>query len=195
MGQSANLIPLERIEGSILLIRGEKVMLDSDLAELYGVDTKRLNEQVRRKPGRFPRDFMFRLTPSEYANLRSQFATSSLHGGRRSLPYAFTEHGALMLANILNSKQAVQTSVQVVRAFVRLRQMLVSNAELSRKLDAMEKKYDSQFKVVFDAIRQLMSPADTRRREIGFHVKPDDDKPKSKKQLPQKLRASSFKRK
>ena len=181
MGQSANLIPLERIERAILLIRGEKVMLDSDLAELYGVDTKRLNEQVRRNLNRFPRDFMFRLTPAEYENLRSQIATSSSHGGRRYLPYAFTEHGALMLANVLNSERAAQTSVQVVRAFVRLRQMLASNAELSRKLEALEKKYDSQFKVVFDAIRGLMSSSETRRREIGFHVKHDENKPKSKK--------------
>jgi len=139
MGQSANLIPLERIERAILLIRGEKVMLDSDLAELYGVDTRRLNEQVRRNLNRFPRDFMFRLTPAEYKNLRSQIATSSSHGGRRYLPYAFTEHGALMLANVLNSERAAQTSVQVVRAFVRLRQMLASNAELSRKLEALER--------------------------------------------------------
>jgi phage regulator Rha-like protein len=181
MSSIGSVVPIERIERSILFIRGEKVMLDSDLAEIYGVETKRLNEQVQRNLQRFPRDFMFQLTLSEFANLRSQIATSSAHGGRRYLPYAFTEHGALMLANVLNSERAAQTSVQVVRAFVKLRQMLASNAELARKLDAMEKKYDAQFKVVFDAIRKLMSPPETKRREIGFHVKHEDDKPKARK--------------
>jgi phage regulator Rha-like protein len=181
MNQDIDLIPVERIERCILVIRGERVMLDSDLAELYGVETRRLNEQVRRNPSRFPVDFMFQLTPEEVENLRSQFATSSEHGGRRYLPFVFTEHGALMLANVLNSERAAQTSVQVVRAFVRLRQMLASNAELSRKLEALEKKYDAQFKIVFDAIRQLMSPPAKPKREIGFHVKHEDDKPKAKK--------------
>jgi phage regulator Rha-like protein len=124
---------------------------------------------------------MFQLTLAEYANLRSQIATSSSqYGGRRYLPYAFTEHGALMLANVLNSERAAQTSVMVVRAFVKLRQMLATNAELSRKLEALEKKYDVQFKVIFDAIRQLMSPSAKSKREIGFHVKYDDDKPRQK---------------
>ncbi len=181
MNQITSLIPIERIERAIILVRGEKVMLDSELAEIYGVETKRLNEQVRRNLNRFPSDFMFQLTAEEAENLRSQFATSSSYGGRRYLPYAFTEHGALMLANVLNSERAAQTSVQVVRAFVKLRQMLASNAELARKLAAMEKKYDAQFKVVFDAIRQLMSPAAKPKREIGFHVKYEDDKPKAKK--------------
>lgn len=182
MSENANLIPIERIERAILLIRGEKVMLDSDLAEIYGVATKRLNEQVRRNLNRFPPDFMFQLTAKEAETLRSQFATSNAgRGGRRYLPFAFTEHGALMLANVLNSERAAQTSVMVVRAFVRLRQLLSSNAELARKLESLEKKYDAQFKVVFDAIRQLMSPAAKPKREIGFHVKYDDDKPKAKK--------------
>ena len=176
-----SLVPVERIERAILSIRGEKVMLDSDLAELYGVETKRLNEQVRRNPNRFPPDFMFQLTAGEWESLRSQFATLKRGEHRKYLPYAFTEHGALMLANVLNSERAAQTSVMVVRAFVRLRQMLASNAELAPKLDAMEKKYDAQFKVVFDAIRQLMSPPEPKRREIGFHVKYDDDKPKARK--------------
>ena len=157
-------------------------MLDSDLAELYGVETKRLNEQVRRNPNRFPPDFMFQLTAGEWESLRSQFATLKRGAHRKYLPYVFTEHGALMLANVLNSERAAQTSVQVVRAFVRLRQMLTSNAELARKLAALENKYDAQFKVVFDAIRQLMSPPARPKREIGFHVKYDDDKPKSKRQ-------------
>jgi len=160
-----SLVPLERIERAIIVVRGEKVMLDSDLAEIYGVETKALNRAVKRNASRFPSDFMFQLTRDELDNLRCQSGTSSLYGGRRYLPYAFTEHGALMLANVLSSERAAQTSVQVVRAFVRLRQMLASNAELARKLAAMEKKYDDQFKVVFEAIRQLMSPAAKLKRE------------------------------
>jgi phage regulator Rha-like protein len=181
MSENISLIPMERIERAIIVVRGEKVMLDSNLAEIYGVETKRLNEQVRRNLNRFPQDFMFQLTAEETANLRSQIATSSLYGGRRYLPHVFTEHGALMLANVLNSERAAQTSVMVVRAFVKLRQMLASNAELSRKLADMEKKYDTQFRVVFDAIRQLMSPPVKPKREIGFHVKYNEDKPKAKK--------------
>jgi phage regulator Rha-like protein len=183
MDGQTSLIPVERIERAILSIRGEKVMLDSDLAELYGVETKVLNQAVKRNILRFPADFMFQLTADEVFKLnRSQIVTGSQkHRDPRFPPYAFTEHGALMLANVLNSERAAQTSVQVVRAFVRLRQMLSSNAELARKLAALENKYDRQFKVVFDAIRQLMSPPEPKRREIGFHVKYDDDKPKAKK--------------
>ena len=180
-GQMA-VIPVERIERAILSIRGEKVMLDSDLAELYGVETKVLNQGVKRNASRFPEDFMFQLTAGEVFKLnRSQIVTGSQkHRDPRFPPYAFTEHGALMLANVLNSERAAQTSVMVVRAFVRLRQMLASNAELARKLAALENKYDAQFKVVFDAIRQLMSPPEPKRREIGFHVKYDEGKPRSK---------------
>ena len=138
--------------------------------------------KVRRNLNRFASDFMFQLTREEAESLRSQIATSNEgRGGRRYLPYAFTEHGALMLANVLNSERAEQTSVMVVRAFVRLRQLLSSNAELTRKLEAMEKKYDAQFKVVFDAIRRLMSPVETKRKEIGFHVKHDHEKPNARK--------------
>jgi len=177
----AILIPTERIERSILLIRGEKVMLDADLAEIYGVETKVLNQAVKRNATRFPEDFMFQLTERE----KMEVVTKCDHLVRIKfsphLPFAFTEHGALMLANVLNSERAALTSVQVVRAFVRLRQMLASNAELSRKLAALENKYDAQFKIVFDAIRQLMTPPEPKRREIGFHVKYDDDKPKAKK--------------
>lgn len=162
-------IPVERVEKAILLIRGEKVILDTDLAALYGVTTTRLNEQVRRNQDRFPGDFAFRLTKQEFTNLISQFATSSSqHGGRRKLPLVFTEHGAIMAANVLNSKTAVQASVQVVRAFIRLRQMLASNAELARKLSEIERKYDAQFRVVFAAIRQLMTPPEPQRKQIGF---------------------------
>lgn len=171
MDAQGHVIPLEKIERAILSIRGEKVMLDSDLAEIYGVETKRLNEQVRRNLNRFPPDFMFRLTRAE----KTEVVANCDHLNRLKfspyLPYAFTEHGALMLANVLNSERATGTSVQVVRAFVRLRQMLASNAELSRKLDALEQKYDHQFKAVFDAIRRLMSPPAIKRREIGFHVR------------------------
>lgn len=177
-------VPVERIERAIFSIRGEKVMLDSDLAELYGVETRALNQAVKRNASRFPKDFMFQLTAEEAETIRlsrSQIVILKRGGNIKYLPFAFTEHGALMLANVLNSERAAQTSVQVVRAFVRLRQMLASNAELARKLDAMERKYDAQFKVVFDAIRQLMSPPEPKRREIGFHVKYDDDKPKSKR--------------
>jgi len=173
-------VPVERIERAILSIRGERVMLDSDLAKLYGVETKRLNEQVKRNLGRFPADFMFQLTEAEKLEVVANCDHLIHIKFSSNLPYAFTEHGALMLANVLNSERATQTSVQVVRAFVRLRQMLASNAELARKLEALEKKYDRQFKIVFDAIRQLMSPPEPKRREIGFHVKYDDDKPKSK---------------
>ena len=176
------MVPIERIERAIIVVRGEKVMLDSELAEIYGVDTGALNRAVKRNTSRFPVDFMFQLTVEEAESLRCQIGISNEgRGGRRYLPYAFTEHGALMLANVLNSERAAQTSVMVVRAFVKLRQMLASNAELSRKLADMEKKYDTQFRVVFDAIRQLMSPPAKPKREIGFHVKYDEDKPKAKK--------------
>lgn len=144
-------------------------MLDADLAILYGVTTKRLNEQVRRNGPRFPEDFMFRLSAEEASNLKSQIATSSLRwGGRRKLPNAFTEHGAVMLASVLSSPTAVETSVQIVRAFVRIRLMLASNADLARRLDDLERRYDSQFRVVFRAIRDLMAPGEPTRKRIGF---------------------------
>ena len=169
----SNLIPVERIEKAIYLIRGEKVMLDSDLASLYGVTTARFNQQVSRNIERFPEDFMFQLTNEEFKGLMLQIATSKKgRGGRRKLPLVFTEHGAIMAVNVLNSERAVQASVQVVRAFVRLRQMLVSNTELAHKLEALEGKYDRQFKVVFDAIRQLMSPPLPGRKQIGFRSRP-----------------------
>jgi hypothetical protein len=170
--RTAALIPVERIERRILRLRRHNVLLDADLAALYGVATKRFNEQVRRNVQRFPPDFMFRLTPEEFADLRSQIATSSArgHGGRRHSPYVFTEHGAIMAANILNSPRAVQTSIVVVRAFVRLREMLHSNADLARKLDALEMKYDAQFKVVFQAIRELMAPPAVPKKRIGFRL-------------------------
>jgi len=165
-------IPLERIEKTILVVRGERVILDSDLAALYGVTTTRLNEQIKRNEMRFPADFAFRLTKQEFAHLMSQIArSSSKHGGRRKLPHAFTEHGAIMAANVLSSKRAVETSVQVVRAFVKLRQMLASNAELALKLNELERKYDDQFKIVFRAIRELMTPPPSKIKPIGFRPK------------------------
>jgi hypothetical protein len=146
-------------------------MLAADLAELYGVLTWRLNEQVKRNQERFPTDFVFQLTPEEDDALTSQIARSKAgRGGRRTLPYAFTEHGAIMAAMVLNSPRAVEMSVQVVRAFVRLREMVSSNKELAKRLDELEKKYNAQFKVVFHAIRRLMTPppSETPRRRIGF---------------------------
>ena len=173
MNESTSLIPAERIERAILLIRGDKVMLDSDLAALYGVETKSLVRAVKRNLGRFPADFMFQLTMEEFERLRCQFGTSNPaqgRGGRRYAPYAFTEQGVAMLSSVLRSPRAVAANVEIMRAFVRLRQMLASHADLARKLDALEKKYDSQFKIVFDAIRQLTSPPEAKpRRKIGFH--------------------------
>ncbi len=166
-----SLIPVERIERSILLIRGQKVMLDSDLAELYGVTTKRLNEQVRRNISRFPEDFMFQLTESETHLLRSQIATSKKgRGGRRYLPYVFTEQGVAMLSSVLNSERAIQVNIEIMRAFVRLRRILSSHTDLAQKLENLEKKYDAQFKIVFDAIRELMKPPESKKRPIGFLV-------------------------
>jgi len=185
MSDDKALVPVERIERLIYLVRGQKVMLDSDLAGIYGVTTKRLNEQVGRNADRFPPDFAFLLTRQEVANLMSQIATSSLerrtiserryqHGGRRKLPYVFTEHGAIMLASVLNSPVAVRASVRVVRAFVRLREILASNRELAQKLAELERKFeghDDAIRTLFEAIRQLLTPPKPSRRKIGFHVK------------------------
>jgi phage regulator Rha-like protein len=172
MSQSIARIPVEQIESMILFVRGEKVILDSDLAVLYGVSTTRLNEQINRNKRRFPGDFVFRLTKEEWDSLMSQFAISKTgRGGRQKLPYVFTEHGALMAANVLRSERAVEVSVQVVRAFVKLRQLLASNAELAKKLEELEKKYDHQFRVVFDAIRQLMTLPPSKTKPIGFRPK------------------------
>ena len=169
----ANLVPSERIERSILLIRGHKVMLDADLADLYGVTTFNLNKAVKRNMDRFPADFMFQLTADEARALRFQIGMSKPkgRGGRRYLPYVFTEQGVAMLSSVLRSKRAVQVNVEIMRTFVRLRQMLSSHAALARKLETLEKKYDAQFKVVFEAIRQLMTPSEPKKRKIGFLVK------------------------
>ena len=167
-----SLVPAERIEQSILLIRGEKVLLDSDLAALYGVDTKALTRAIRRNQNRFPADFMFQLNKDEFADLKRQFGTSSQWGGRRYAPYAFTEHGVAMLSSVLHSQRAVQVNIEIMRTFVRLRKLLASHKDLARKLAALEQRYDKQFKVVFDAIRQLMAPPATgAKRTIGFHTR------------------------
>jgi len=158
-------IPAERIEGAILLIRGEKVLLDKDLARLYGVSTSVLNKAVTRNVDRFPPDFMFRLTRREFSELKFHFGTSS-RGGTRKLPRAFTEQGVAMLSGVLKSKRAVRVNVEIMRAFVKLRCMLASNDELARKLEELEKKYDEQFGVVFEAIRQLMRPPDPPKKRI-----------------------------
>jgi hypothetical protein len=161
----------ERVTRSILLLRGEKVLLDTDLAEMYGVPTSHLTRATRRNLDRFPSDFMFQLSADEWASLKCQSGISKVagRGGRRHAPYVFTEQGVAMLSSVLRSRRAVQVNIAIMRAFVQLREMLASHKELARKLDAMEKKYDAQFKVVFDAIRELMTPPDAPpKRRIGF---------------------------
>ena len=159
-------------ERRILLLRAQRVMLSDDLALLYGVEAKALNRAVKRNVERFPDDFMFQLNDEEWTNLKCQIGTSSW-GGSRIAPYAFTEQGVAMLSSVLRSPRAVQVNITIMRAFVRLRELLLTNADLARKLAALEAKYDSQFKAVFDAIRQLMAPPQPPRPEIGFHVKED----------------------
>jgi hypothetical protein len=170
--QGGSIVPVERIEQQILLIRGDKVMLDEDLAKLYGVPTRQLNEAVHRNLDRFPDDFMFQLSAEEYESLRSQIATSKGRGGRRYRPYAFTEQGVAMLSSVLKSRRAVQVNVQIMRTFVRLRQLLSSNAALAKRLNELEKRYDANFRAVFDAIRDLMEVDDERKQRprIGYHA-------------------------
>jgi hypothetical protein len=168
------LIPLERIQGVIFLIRGEKVVLDSELAWLYGVPTKVLLQAVKRNADRFPHDFAFELSRQELANLRSQIVTSSSgHGGRRHLPYAFTEQGVAMLSSVLRSKRAVLVNVAIMRAFVSLRRMLATNEAFARKLAELERRlegHDEHIKSLFNAIRELMKPPEKSKREIGYHA-------------------------
>ena len=167
-------LPLERVEQRILLIREHRVLLDADLAALYGVQTKALTRQIKRNPKRFPADFMFQLTAAEWNALRSQIGTSNGRGGRRYPPYAFTEQGVAMLSSVLNSDRAIEVNVQIMRAFVKLRRIMGTHKHLARKLADLEKRYDHQFGVVFDAIRKLMEPPPlSRKRRIGFIV-PDD---------------------
>ena len=169
MTDKQSVVTVERIEAQIFMIRGQKVMLSTHLAELYEVEVRALVQAVKRNIERFPEDFMFQLNAEEFANLKSQIVISSW-GGSRAAPYAFTEQGVAMLSSVLAQRRAPSTvNVEIMRAFVRLRQMLASNADLARKLATLEKKYDAQFKIVFDAIRELMTPPDPKKkRPIGF---------------------------
>jgi ORF6N domain len=170
----AAIVLVRKVDSKILLLRGHKVIMDADLSELYGVSVKRLNEQVKRNARRFPPDFVFHLSRSEYQNLRSQIATSSSeHGGRRYLPYAFTEHGAIMAATVLNSKRAIEMSIFVVRAFVRMRDTLATNRQVLAKLSALERRveiHDADIQELVDALRALMAPPPPNHRRIGFEM-------------------------
>jgi hypothetical protein len=180
MPKGSELVPIDRIEGGIILLRGQKVMLSTHLAELYGVIPKVLIQAVKRNLERFPEDFMLQLTRAEFANLKSQSVTSSWGGIRRATPYAFTEQGVAMLSSVLNSPRAVQVNIEIMRAFVRLHRMLATHADLARKIEALEKRYDAKFKAVFDAIRELMDRTGPKplpdpeeeepQRRIGFRV-------------------------
>ncbi len=165
-------LPVERILKSILVIRGEKVILDADLAGLYGVETGALVRAMKRNIERFPPDSMFQLSDEEWENLRCQFGISSSWGGRRTAPFAFTEQGVAMLSSVLRSERAIAVNIQIVRAFVQLKRMLATHADLAKKIESLEKKYDSQFRAVFDAIRELMAPQENLKKQpIGFKVK------------------------
>jgi phage regulator Rha-like protein len=164
-----DLLPQEVVEAKIFLIRGKKVMLDKDLAMLYGVETKMLNRALKRNIERFPEDFMFQLTKEEYTEfLRCNFGTLKRGEHSKYLPYAFTENGVAMLSGVLNSKRAIQVNIQIMRTFTRLREIMASHKDLARKIEEMEKKYDYQFKVVFDAIKQLLEPPVKAKKKIGF---------------------------
>jgi hypothetical protein len=176
------IVPMERITGKIYLIRKTKVMIDRDLAELYGVETAQLKRAVKRNIERFPEDFMFELTKQELEDWRCQFGTSNgVKMGLRYLPMVFTEQGVAMLSSVLRSKRAIGVNIQIMRAFTRLRQMLSTHEELKRKIEAMERKYDQQFRVVFDAITQLIDTETRPKKKIGFEVKESKTKYGKKK--------------
>ncbi len=164
---TTKLIPQEIIQNKIFLIRGLKIMLDKDLAALYDVETRVLNKAVTRNLDRFPEDFCFKLTKGEFHHLMFHFGTSK-RGGTRKLPRAFTEHGILMLSSVLNSKRAIQVNIQIMRTFTQLREILANHKGLREKIEAMEKKYDHQFKIVFQAIKELLEPPQKPKRPIGF---------------------------
>jgi hypothetical protein len=165
----SNIVPQEVIETKIFFIRGKKVMLDRDLAMLYGVETRTLNQAVRRNMKRFPEDFMFQLTPDEMKNWKSQIVISNKEKmGLRKRPYAFTENGVAMLSSVLNSDRAITVNIQIMRTFTRLREMLMTHKDLKEKIEAMEQKYDYQFKIVFDAIKELLEPPVKPKKKIGF---------------------------
>lgn len=167
--QDTELVSQQLIESKIFIIRSKKVMLDKDLSVLYGVETKMLKRAVKRNIERFPEDFMFQLSKEEYVELlRCQFGTLKRGQHSKYLPYAFTENGVAMLSSVLNSKRAIQANIQIMRTFTRIREMLLTHKELKHKIDEMEKKYDYQFKIVFDAIKQLIEPPPKTRKKIGF---------------------------
>ena len=170
---SAALVP-ETLAPLVIRLRRENVILDSDIAEIYGVETKRLNEAIKRNIERFPKDFMFQLTEEEYENLRSQIATSKTRGGRTYLPYAFTEQGVAMLSSVLRSQRAVEVNIAIMRTFVQLRSLMQSNKLLAEKIEALEKKYDQNFHIVFDAIKQLIAADQKPSKELGFHTIPQN---------------------
>lgn len=171
MSENNTLVPVGNIENTILLIRGQRVMLDSVLANMYAVETKVLNQAVRRNIMRFPRDFMFQLTTDELKNLRSQFVTSS-YGGQRYLPYAFTEYGVAMLSSVLKSERAIAVNIEIMRTFGKYRSMLANNKDLAMKLKELEKKYDKRFGVIFEVLERLMEePPSTKKQPIGFNTK------------------------
>jgi hypothetical protein len=174
MTNSRSVIPAELIEKQIVSLRGQRVMLSLHLAELYQVQPRVLVQAVKRNIERFPDDFMFQLNDGEFANLKSQIVTSSWGGIRRAAPYAFTEQGVAMLSSVLRSQRAVQVNIEIMRAFVRLREMLASNRDLARRLDELEQRYDLQFKAVFDAIRQLMAPPAAPKRRLGFRTRTEE---------------------
>ncbi|MFC2061337.1 ORF6N domain-containing protein [Elusimicrobiota bacterium] len=164
----SSIVPIEKIEKKIIFIRDHKVMLDKDLSDLYGVSTSNLNKAVTRNIERFPEDFMFKLTKEEFNNLKFQYGTSSW-GGTRKLPRVFTEQGVAMLSSVLRSKRAIEVNIQIMRIFAKFRKMLSTHADLKRKIEAMEKKYDKQFKIVFDVMKKLLEPPkDGKRKKIGF---------------------------
>ena len=176
--ETALMIPVERIQQCIYLIRKQKVMLDKDLAELYGVPTKRLNEQVQRNINRFPSDFMFQLSDDEAQTLKSQIATSKKgSGGRRYNPYAFTEQGVAMLSSVLRSKRAVEVNIAIMRTFVKLREILADNALLRQKIESMECKYDEQFQQVFSVLEYMIAEDAAPKKPFGFHGKSKKDYP------------------
>ncbi len=162
------LIPQETVESKIFSIRGKRVMIDRDLANLYQVETKVLNQAVKRNIQRFPEDFMFQLTREEFNSLRSQFVTLKRGQHSKYLPYAFTEQGVAMLSSVLNSERAIQVNIQIMRAFIKLKEMLSTHKDLKQKIEEMEKKYDYQFKIVFDAIKQLLEPLTETKGKMGF---------------------------
>lgn len=183
MKTGKKLVPVVAIETRIYLLRDTKVMLDADLARLYGVPTKQLNRAILRNRERFPADFMYQLTAKEGASLRFQFGTSNYHGGRRYLPYAFTQEGIAMLSSILRGPRAASVNVEIMRAFVRMRKMLLSVEDLARKVEALERKAranDQNMEEVFAALRQLMTSPEPPRRQIGFHARPEDQNPSAK---------------